>query len=90
MTTYRSQPQPCPICAHRLDAADPSPLKEDQGPPAPGDFTVCINCNGILCWDYKMFLHAASIEEIREAGNAAIQQLNTIRSAIAQMKASLN
>lgn len=57
---YRTSPVPCPVCFTRLDSA--ASLDSDN-PPAPGDFTVCLECSSVLRYDAVLGVVASSLAE---------------------------
>lgn len=58
MPCYHTLPNQCPVCLHEHDAA--TSVGPNDGAPAPGDFTVCIECASILRWTDGMRLRVFS------------------------------
>jgi hypothetical protein len=61
MTTVRLPPQFCPVCFTMLDAAT---NMTSEGPPVPGDFTICIGCRSILKFGPEMGRELSSLEAV--------------------------
>lgn len=57
----RLPPQFCPFCFTLLDAAT---NMTSLDAPQPGDFTICVNCSGILRYEEGMTVVASSLLEI--------------------------
>jgi hypothetical protein len=53
----------CPYCGTHLDAV--TDATDDDAPPSPGDFTVCIECCGVLVFDDGMALCKADLSTIK-------------------------
>lgn len=59
--SYEIPTQFCPNCYTVLDAASNYP--DDTYTPAPGDFTVCIECGAILAYDACMYVHLKKLSD---------------------------
>lgn len=59
--TKRLPPAFCPYCFTLLDAAT---NMESVEPPRPGDYTVCIECCGVLTFGDDMSIKAASLMDL--------------------------
>lgn len=70
----------CPFCFWQLDAAT---NMEGPDAPQPGDFTVCIECAGVLQYGPDMQLLASSLLEVpmhsRLSFAKVVQTIKTLR-----------
>jgi hypothetical protein len=71
--THRLPAVACPGCFSKLDAASSF---DGDGPPASGDFTVCLECSAVLRYGPNMELVVTSLSE------CPIQ----LRASLARMK----
>jgi len=54
--TWEVKPSPCPICGYLMDCASNADTHAPKGPPAEGDYTVCMRCTAILTFDAELRL----------------------------------
>lgn len=66
--TFRHAPSICPRCAYHMDASTWM-AGSVPSPPKPGDFTVCIECGVILCYDREQRLALPSVDALEEFAN---------------------
>lgn len=59
--TVQLPPQFCPVCFTVLNAAT---NMTSEGPPEPGDFTICIGCRAVLCFGLGMVMELSSLMAI--------------------------
>lgn len=59
--TTRVTEAACPFCSHKLDAVSSVGAEVT---PEPGDFTVCIECCNVLCFDANMQLCKSALTDI--------------------------
>lgn len=57
----RLNPNSCPKCNHKLDAAAAVPDAAQY--PRPGDLTICINCAAILFFDAELSPRLPNVSE---------------------------
>lgn len=57
----KPKPSLCCYCGHFLECAM-HPV-DDTREPTPGDFSMCINCGGLLCFNEDMTLRGATLAD---------------------------
>lgn len=74
----------CPACGHVVDRAT-LPGDESVSPRA-GDFSVCIECGGVLVFRSDLTVDVANIAELLYAGPETRKMLGRVQAAIAEAK----
>lgn len=52
----------CPVCLYEMDAA--TAIEREKATPAPGDFSLCINCGALLCYEERGQLRQATDDDM--------------------------
>lgn len=81
LKTYQLSAHDCPGCGHRYTAALTDMIERRPGP---GDFIICVNCQGLHVFDGNMQLRNATEAEI---GTLSLEFLQRYQAAITAMKA---
>lgn len=87
MTVTKLAADGCPVCHHKLDAAS-NAGPDDDTPPGPGDFTVCINCASVLVFSDDMTLRRPEAEDMIGLPMEVTLQLWRTKAAIEHMHQS--
>jgi hypothetical protein len=66
MRTTEIEQDPCPFCGHMLDRVTAGP-ENPEAVPQEGDFTLCIQCGGLLVFDERVRVRPPTNEEQVEA-----------------------
>jgi len=61
VTTYSHPVMACPNCGVKLDAATDVIA---EGPPAPGDLSICIDCMSLLVYDWENTIRLMTDDEL--------------------------
>ena len=75
--TFRHTPSMCPRCAYHMDESTWM-AGEKPSPPDPGDFTVCIECGVILCYDDEQRLVLPSIDALEKFSEEQPEDYRTL------------
>jgi hypothetical protein len=82
-TRYLKQ-SPCPRCRADLDGITPAGVGKLPTPlPKAGDFSVCIYCGAILCFDITFRLREATLDDLKILSEKQPDTLVVIRSMAA-------
>ncbi|HVQ49770.1 MAG TPA: hypothetical protein VMS92_06950 [Mycobacterium sp.] len=85
MNTTRYPSTSCPHCGYKMDAASPV---EGTGVPSEGDFSVCINCAGLMVFTHDMTLRKFGEADYEElvSDTDVCRRLLTVRDLIKRIK----